>query len=527
MFSALLDRLPDRWRSRWRAQALGLRLVGGYALLFIGSTALLAALTYGLLIYFLQQPDRSFIEEQATELAEAYRAGGVQALRTVLGDTRGDERRQELMVRLADTDGRTLYLHNPDDWLREEIEPLSAHPAPEDRSWIPLGTARDGDPLAALALRISPGRVLQVGMDADIRADVLRSMQSAFLAVLLPVLLLALLGGTVLAYRALRPVRELVRTFHDVIETGDVEMRAPAGKVDGEFAALVYLFNQMLDRVERLVRGMRDTLDHVAHDLRTPMTRLRARAELALQHEDPDALRDALAGLVEESDVVLDMLNGIMDIAEAEADTLSMSVEPIPVPDLVRDVADAYRMVAEDKDVAFVVDVPDDLVAAVDAPRIRQVLANLLDNAVKYTPAGGTVTITAEPAPLPASALSGSDPAPPAANRDERLFSASAREAPPRDTASDSAGDPSAVPGDAQAVCLAVQDTGIGIAGDDLPRIWDRLYRADRSRTAKGLGLGLSLVRAIVQAHGGTVTVDSVPGEGSTFRVYLPRSPKQ
>jgi len=475
MFSAFLDRLSDRWRS----QTLGVRLVGGYALIFIVSVAALAGLTYGLLLYFLQQPDRSFIEDQAEELVDAYQTGGVQQLRTMLNDSRGDERQQELLVRLADTEGRTLYLYNPDDWLRDDIEPLTRHAAPEDREWVPLDAAVDGDPLAALALRASPTRVLQVGIDADVRADVLRSMQSAFLAILLPVILIALLGGTFLAYRALRPVRRLVQTFHTVIETGDVQTRAPANEAAGEFATLVHLFNRMLDRIERLVGGMRETVDNVAHDLRTPMTRLRARAELALQKEDdPEALRDALADLVDTSDVVLDMLDGIMDVAEAEADTLSLSKSTARVQDLVRDVADAYGMVAEEKDVSLTVDVPEDLSVMVDPGRMRQVVANLLDNAVKYTPPDGRVSVTAERTTFPENRT--------------------------------------------PAVGIHVFDTGTGIPDAEVPRIWDRLYRGDRSRSEKGLGLGLSLVRAIVHAHNGRVTVDSTPGKGSTFHVYLP-----
>ena len=475
MFSAFLDRLTDRWRS----QTLGVRLVGGYALIFVVSVAVLAALTYGLLVYYLQQPDRVFLEEQATELADAYRTGGVAAMREVLNDTRGDERQQELLVRLADREGRTLFLSNPDDWLQDEISPLVEAPVPEEQAWIPLDPAEDGDPLAAIALRVSADRVLQVGIDADLRADVVRSMRSAFLAILLPVVLIAVLGGTLLAYRALRPVRKLVQTFHAVIETGDVETRAPTDDTTGEFAALVHLFNQMLDRVERLVRGMHETLDHVAHDLRTPMTRLRARAELALQHDDPEELRTALADLVDTSDAVLNMLDSMMEVAEAEADVLSLSVASVPVRDLVRDVADAYQMVAEEKGVALTVDLPADLSVQVDTGRMRQVLANLLDNAVKYTPSGGCISLTA-------TSISNGP------NEEE------------------------------ERVRIEVSDTGIGIPAEEQPRIWDRLYRGDRSRSEKGLGLGLSLVQAVVRAHGGRAQVDSTPGEGSTFRIDLP-----
>jgi len=463
----------ERVRHQWQAQTLGVRLVAGYAVLFTASVALLAALAYGLLIYFLQQPDRAFMEAQAQELAAAYERGGAKALRATLEGAASDERRQEILVRLLDDAGRTLLLYNPDNWRPADLDSLRNRPLPDASAWIPLGLAEDGDPLAAYALRLAPDRVLQVGMDADLRADVLDSMQSVFLTTAVPVILLALLGGTLLAYRALRPARQLVRTFQDIIATGDVHTRAPANDMRGEFAEMVHLFNRMLARIERLVTGMRDTLDHVAHDLRTPMTRLRGRAELALRHaDDPDALRDALADTLEASDAVLETLHAIMDVAEAETGAMPLQRATVPVDELARDVAEVYALVADEKDIAFAVRVPFDLHVYVDRSRMRQVLANLVDNAIKYTPAGGHVVLQAF--------------------RDE------------------------------SAVCIAVEDDGIGIDAEAQPRIWDRLYRADESRSAQGLGLGLSLVKAIVEAHGGRVDVESTAGTGSTFTVCLP-----
>ncbi len=467
-----------RIRHQWHAQTLGIRLVAGYAVLFTASVALLAALAYGLLIYFLQQPDRSFMEDQAHELAAAYQQGGAEALHATLDDDASDERRQEILVHLLDDAGRTLLLYNPDNWRPADLDALRNRPLPDDAAWIPLGTAEDGDPLAAYALRLNSDRVLQVGMDADLRTDVLNSMQSVFLTTAAPVILLALLGGTLLAYRALRPARKLVRTFQDVIETGDVHTRAPADDVRGEFAEMVHLFNRMLARIERLVTGMRDTLDNVAHDLRTPMTRLRGRAELALHHaDDADALRDALADTLEASDTILETLNAIMDVAEAETGAMQLHRETVSVDNLARDVAEIYALVADTKDITFAIRVPSGVHVHVDRSRMRQVLANLVDNAIKYTPKGGHVMMHAT-----------------------------------RDDAT---------------VRIAVEDDGIGIDAAAQPRIWDRLYRADESRAEQGLGLGLSLVKAIVEAHGGSVDVNSEAGEGSTFTVHLPAPPAQ
>jgi signal transduction histidine kinase len=166
------------------------------------------------------------------------------------------------------------------------------------------------------------------------------------------------------------------------------------------------------------------------------------------------------------------MLDTLMDISEAETGTMRLDHADVPVAGIVSEVVELYENVAEDKHVEVSTEVEPGLTVPADARRLRQVLANLLDNAIKYTGRGGRVSMSAR-----------------------------------RDGA---------------VVRFDIADTGIGIAPHDLPHIWDRLYRGDRSRTERGLGLGLSLVRAIVAAHGGTVDVSAEPGRGSTFTVRLP-----
>jgi signal transduction histidine kinase len=186
---------------------------------------------------------------------------------------------------------------------------------------------------------------------------------------------------------------------------------------------------------------------------------------------DIDRCREALADCVEESDRVLVMLNTLMDISEAESGALQLHREPVRLTDVAARALDLYRDVAEAKGVVLAARTVSNPVVMADATRLQQVAANLIDNAVKYTPAGGRVDVE--------------------------------------------------VAGEGDRAWLRVHDTGIGIRADELPRIWDRLFRGDTSRTERGLGLGLSLVKAIVEAHGGTVEVQSEPGRGSVFSVAL------
>ena len=425
----------------------GLRLALWYATLFLIGSTLIVLLTYWVTATSLAQRDAQILQAKLGEYAVVYDRGGLQAL----GDTVRAEQStapERLFVRVIDGGREVLVLAVPEGWDPALIETAST--------------------------RLPDGTVVQVGKSTEARVDLLRRVRAALGGVTLSIVVLAFTGGWIATQSALRPIRRLAEVAGRISQTGRTDARVPVQDADA-IGDLSRLFNGMLDRIEGLVEGMRGALDNASHDLRTPLTRLRGTAEMALAGPaDVERYREALADCVEESDRVLVMLQTLMDISEAESGAMPLQRGSVDLRDVATRAVDLYRDVADAKDVA--IDLDAETAAAIgDRVRLEQVAANLLDNAVKYTPAGGRVSVV-------------------------------------------TGGDPSGA-------FLRVRDTGIGIPANELPHIWDRLFRGDRSRTERGLGLGLSLVKAIVEAHGGRVSADSTPGEGATFEVRLPAGP--
>ena len=463
--------LPPLRRLR---NTLSVRLTLWYFALFTLSAASLFGTAYLLLAVALQRNDREAIQFELHEYVSKYQHGGLEAVEKEAVLQQGHSGRVIFFVRAADPENRTLLISIPSKWTRFDLTQLEKPKASLDKQWIRVPTKEGGEEVLEIASsRLSDGSLIQVGLNSKVREDVLKHFGHLLAIIMLPVAFINLGGGIFLARRALHPIRDLTQTLQAILTTGKLTARVPVTDTGDELDELSILFNNMLERIDVLITGMQGALDNVAHDLRTPMTRLKNMAETALADDESDEpIRAALANCVEESERLLTMLNTLMDISEAETGTMRLELTQVNVHDLMHQAIGLYEYVAEDKAITIVPTVPIDFTITADRNRLLQILANLLDNAIKYTPPGGQVAVSA------------------ARNH--------------------------------QNVHITVVDTGVGISLEDLTKIWDRLYRGDASRSQRGIGLGLSLVKAIVQAHHGEIAVYSQLGQGTRFLLTLP-----
>ena len=275
-----------------------------------------------------------------------------------------------------------------------------------------------------------------------------------------------------LANRAMQPMRSLIVGVKN-LENGSLSDRVSVKSTDAEISELQFSFNHLLDKISKLVSSITEAFDHLAHDIRTPVTRLRGRAEIALQSDDDDSevLREALQSCYENSDRILKFLDNLTQIAEAENRSINIKYQPKSLGEMVCEMMDLYEIAFEEKNITVKQILIKSDAAYLDPNLIRRVIANLLDNAHKYSPEGGEVVIETY--------------------RTDKH------------------------------VVLSVRDSGLGIPEKEQGLIWNRLYRGDKSRSEHGMGLGLTFVKAVVEAHSGVVNVISpiYEGHGTEFLI--------
>jgi heavy metal sensor kinase len=285
-------------------------------------------------------------------------------------------------------------------------------------------------------------------------------------------LILAVAGGMFLSRQALRPVAESIRTARR-LDPANLSERLPRTGAGDELDELAGTINGLLDRLAAYhTQVIRFTAD-ASHELRSPLGAMRAAVEVALQRpRGIDEYRDVLASLGEQSERLTALVNGLLLLARADAGEVPLSGETLDLASLVGEVAEMFEPLAEERGIQLVTDAPTPVAVTGDSARLRQLVTNLLDNAIRFTGPGGSVTL--------------------------RVEETGGR------------------------ALLRVEDTGEGIPAEHLPHVFERFYQANAARTSGGCGLGLSISRWIVEAHGGSIEAGSGAGKGALFTVALP-----
>lgn len=452
-----MRRLAQLWRTTT------VRLTALFMLFFVLFSVLLLGLISWQSSVQLQRQQTDAIERETNQIVKVDRDSGFRA--AILAVQRLASLPGPGIYYLADPTGQ-MIVGNVSDLPAEVLSEPDTYSFNYDRN-RPFGPEVDGPGKGTALVRsvkLDSGLILVVGRDIVERRGFTAIIFQWFALGAGGILLFSFVAGTITSVRVLKRVDSITSTSRKIM-SGNLSERVPVTRRNDEFDGLATSLNQMLDRIEQLMQGLKEVTDNVAHDLKTPLTRLRNKAEAALREEAGE--REALETTIEESDRLIKTFNALLLIARAEAGTPSGAMAKVDLSAVVADVAELYGPLAEDEGLELVTEIAPGLVVDANRELMGQALVNLIENALKYY----------EPVEGVAGRISVS-----IAQAGER-------------------------------VAVIVADTGKGIAPEDRKRVTERFVRLEKSRTAPGSGLGLSLVSAVARLHHGEFRIeDNAPG---------------
>lgn len=436
------------------------RLTLAYLGLFSLSAALILGLVYIASTRFMERQARETIDDEVGWLRDQYLAAGIPGLRQAVSERAAAEPNRRAIFLLVDSMGRFLA-GNLDGWP-------TLSPASDGFAEFEVQVVDDGRRLpkphlaSARIVTFDDGARLLVGRDVQDNVQTLQLMRTAILLGLGVMVVLGLAGGLVLSRWMLSRLERVNRATARIM-AGDLSQRIATEGDGNEFDELAQNLNLMLERIERLLIGLRQVTEDIAHDLRTPLTRMRSRIEVALMGAPSSAdTRELLEQTLQDADRLIDTFNALLAIARAEAGAQHGDWEQLDLAEVAGDVAELYEPLAEERGITLRLEAQAGGLVQGHRQLVAQAIANLADNAVKYTPPGGTVTITTVARPAPS---------------------------------------------------VTITDTGPGIPVDDRERAKQRFVRLDAQRSTPGSGLGLSLAEAVAKLHDARLELtDHAPG---------------
>jgi signal transduction histidine kinase len=463
-----LKKMMNRFR-----KSLAFKLTLMYSLLFTLAFVIVFSAIYYMLGRALSQNSRRELLDDSVEIIEAYGKGNIEALKKYISNEMEGDGPANKFIRVLDLDGHTVLSSAADLWGSLPIPKNSDL----DRRRPVVRTVkiprRPGHQARAVAFFVGNYIVEEmIPIERDVR--LLARLRNAFGLGLLLTFLVAVPSGWFMARRSSRQIRGIDRVARSIAAGADLSRRVPLKGTNDELDHLAKTFNLMVERLEHFLRELNDMMDNTAHDFNTPLSRIRAMAETGLGTTSGEEIQGTLVQIMDECDRFLSLLNAVMDISQARTGILPLKKEELSANSLLLGVVGLYSGVAEERGIRLNVTSPRDerAVLFADKKRLSQAVSNILDNALKYSSSGDTVAVW---------------------TRSESGLTE-----------------------------IGVADSGSGIPEEEIPRIFERFYRLDTSRSTSGRGIGLSLAKAYVEAHGGTITVKSQPGKGSTFCIRIP-----
>jgi len=464
-------------RLRSYRKTLAFRLTLWYAGVFAVSSCIAFLLFYTLITSVFRDRTDQDLLGQAREISAILSTRGLEAVKSLAMLEAQAAGVKKVFFRLLSSRGEVFSSSNMSYWQDIDIREAAIKQLVRDRKNVfeTVTVPNRKDKVRILHVMVGTGVILQIGQSMEADSRFIDAFKNIFFITMVLLVGVSAGVGWFMAKRAVSGVAAVTRTAQE-ISGGTLDKRVPVGTRDDEIDQLAATFNQMLGRIQALITEIKEMSDNIAHDLKSPITRIRGMAEVTLTTgKGIEEYENMAAGTVEECDRLLDMINTMLMITKAESGLHQLDEQQVDMARLVRDACELLAPVAEDRGLSLACEAPETSPVVGDPRMIQRIFANLLDNAVKYTPSGGTVKVSL----------------------------------------SEKGG---------EAVVVAVQDTGIGIPAGDLPHVFERFYRCDQSRSEPGTGLGLSLARALARAHNGDITVTSALGQGSTFTLILPRN---
>jgi len=458
-------------------RSLSFRLTLWYGIIFTLSSCLAFLFFYILIATNLRQRLDSRLSDKISEFEAIYNLQGLEDVKSAALIESQAAGEKKIFFRLLYASGVAFSSSNMTYWQEIGINRNAVSQLVEGRSRVyeTLSIAGRPDRVRIAYGIIGKGVVAQLGYSMENDTAFIAIFKKIFLITMSALILTAVLVGWFMARRALSGVEAVTRTARQISES-DLSRRVPIMARHEEIDRLAVTFNQMLDRIERLVVGMREMSDNIAHDLKSPVARIRGMAEISMSGASSTGDDLTLAGsTIEECDRLLDMINTMLMISKSDAGAGDETLEPVNMADVARGALALFGPLAEDKGLTLTGDIPEVLMVRGDLKMLQRAVANIVDNAIKYTPSPGNIDIRGV--------------------RDK----------------------------DVEMINVSITDSGIGIDAEDLPKIFNRFFRCDQSRATGGFGLGLSLARAIAHVHGGEVNVESAIGVGSVFTLCLPQ----